>query len=156
MEREKIIYIFFYLLKNIRRFERLQYQRKGKSRNGRPTFGAYFLLNKITIFKLEGEFEKLSSSAGSQKKQRDSIKSSTSALLSLLTAQTVCECEVIHLCLTRCDPMECSLPFLSPGDLPYSGNLGLLHCRQMLYHLSHQGSPQTVWITTNCGKFLKR
>lgn len=67
MEREKIIYIFFYLLKNIRRFERLQYQRKGKSRNGRPTFGAYFLLNKITIFKLEGEFEKLSSSELSTK-----------------------------------------------------------------------------------------
>ena len=28
-----------------------------------------------------------------------------------------------------------------------------MHCRQILYHLSHQGSP---WITTNCGKFLKR
>ena len=34
------------------------------------------------------------------------------------------------------------LPFLSPGDLLDSGsNLGLLHCRQILYHLSHQGSP---------------
>ena len=28
----------------------------------------------------------------------------------------------------------------SPGDLPTQGvNPGLLHCRQMLYHLSHQG-----------------
>ena len=32
------------------------------------------------------------------------------------------------------------LPFPSPGDLPDPGsNLGLLHCRQILYHLSHQG-----------------
>ena len=38
------------------------------------------------------------------------------------------------------------LPFPSPGGLPSPGivlNLGLLHCRQMLYHLSHQGSPLT-------------
>ena len=34
------------------------------------------------------------------------------------------------------------LPFPSPGDLPDPGiNLGLPHCRQMLYRLSHQGSP---------------
>ena len=34
------------------------------------------------------------------------------------------------------------LPFPSPGDLPEPGiNQGLLHCRQMLYHLSYQGSP---------------
>ena len=34
------------------------------------------------------------------------------------------------------------LPFPSPGDLPTQGsNPGLLHCRQMLYHLSHQGIP---------------
>ena len=56
-----------------------------------------------------------------------------------------------------CDPMDCSrqaplsmafprqerwsgLPFLSPGDLPHLGNLGLLRCRQTLHHLSHQGS----------------
>ena len=42
---------------------------------------------------------------------------------------------------------ECwsGLPFPSPGDLPNQGsNLGLPHCRQTLYHLSHQGSkPQT-------------
>ena len=30
-------------------------------------------------------------------------------------------------------------PFPSPGDLPNLGsNLGLLHCRQILYHLSYQ------------------
>ena len=33
------------------------------------------------------------------------------------------------------------LPFPSPGSLPDQGlNLGLLHCRQILYHLSQQGS----------------
>ena len=37
------------------------------------------------------------------------------------------------------------LPFLSPGDLPDSGlNLGLLHCRQTLYGLSHQESLQDL------------
>jgi len=34
------------------------------------------------------------------------------------------------------------LPFPSPEDLPDQGlNLGLPHCRQTFYHLSHQGSP---------------
>ena len=38
------------------------------------------------------------------------------------------------------------LPFLSPGDLPNPGlNPGLLHCRQTLYCLSHQGSPCSTW-----------
>ena len=33
-----------------------------------------------------------------------------------------------------------AIPF-SRGIFPTQGlNLGLLHCRQMLYHLSHQGS----------------
>ena len=56
---------------------------------------------------------------------------------------------------TLCDPMDCSplsmrfsrqgywsgLPFPSPGDLPNPGiEPRLLHCRQILYQLSHQGS----------------
>ena len=59
-------------------------------------------------------------------------------------------------CLTLCDPMDCSPPgfsvsrilqkhtggvvchFLLQGIFPTQGsNLGLLHCRQILYHLSH-------------------
>ena len=43
---------------------------------------------------------------------------------------------------------ECwsELPFPSPVGLPDQGlNLGLLHCRQMLYPLSHQGSPHPVF-----------
>ena len=36
------------------------------------------------------------------------------------------------------------LPFPSPGIFPTQGsNLGLPHCRQILYHLSHQGSQET-------------
>ena len=57
-----------------------------------------------------------------------------------------------QLCLTLCDPMDCSLPgssahwnglpFPSPEDLPDPGiEPSLLHCRQILYCLSHQGSP---------------
>ena len=32
------------------------------------------------------------------------------------------------------------LPFPTPGDPPQGWNLDLLHCRQILYHLSHQVS----------------
>ena len=70
---------------------------------------------------------------------------------------------ITQLCLTLCNPMDYSppgssvhgilqarirsgLPFPSPGDLPnlrilltQGWNLALLHCRQILYHLSHQG-----------------
>ena len=35
-----------------------------------------------------------------------------------------------------------ALPFPSPGDLPTQGsNQGFLHCRWILYQLSHKGSP---------------
>ena len=37
------------------------------------------------------------------------------------------------------------VPFPSPGDLPDPGvDSGLLHCRQILYCLSYQGSPDVV------------
>ena len=68
--------------------------------------------------------------------------------------------EVAQLCLTLCDPMECSLTrFLHPWDFPGKNTgvgchfllqeifptqglkPGLPHCRQTLYCLSHQGSP---------------
>ena len=66
---------------------------------------------------------------------------------------------VTQLCPTLCDPTDCSPPgssvhgdspgkntgvggcqALCQGIFPTQGpNPGLLHCRQMLYHLSHQG-----------------
>ena len=74
-------------------------------------------------------------------------------------------CAVLYLvdqsCLTLCDPMDYGLPGSSVhGDSPGKNtrvdchallqgifltqglNLGLLHCKQILYHLSHQGSPK--------------
>ena len=63
---------------------------------------------------------------------------------------------VTPLCLTLCDPMDCSPPGSSPWNSPgknigvgchflFQGvfltqelNLGLLHCRQTLYQLSHR------------------
>ena len=40
--------------------------------------------------------------------------------------------------------------FLLQGIFPTQGsNPGLLHCRQTLYHLSHQVSPKKVWISTS-------
>ena len=69
-------------------------------------------------------------------------------------------CLVTKLCLTLCNPMdfvvhqaplsrgffrqEYWLPFPSPGDLPDPGiksHLCLLYFRQILYPLSHRGSP---------------
>ena len=71
------------------------------------------------------------------------------------------ESEVTHSCPTLCDPMDCSLARLfHPWDFPgkHTGvgchfplqeifptqglNPGLPHCRQMLYHLSHQRKPR--------------
>ena len=72
-------------------------------------------------------------------------------------------------CPTLCDPMDCSPPgslsMDSPGKItgvgchslfqgifPTQGlNLVLLNCRQILYHLSHHGSPtfDDMCITTN-------
>ena len=64
-----------------------------------------------------------------------------------------------QLCLTLCEAMDYSprqaplsmefsrqeywsgLPFLPPGNLPTQGLNPLLYFRQILYHLSHQGSP---------------
>ena len=42
------------------------------------------------------------------------------------------------------------LPFPSLGDLPDpETESGLMHCRQILYHLSPQGSPiHTLWVLT--------
>ena len=74
----------------------------------------------------------------------------------------VCYVLIIQSCLTVWDPMDCSLPGSSvhgdspgknigvgchiflQGIFPTQGlNWGLPHCRGLLYHLSHQGSP---WI----------
>ena len=70
--------------------------------------------------------------------------------------------EVIQLCLTLCNPMDCSLQGSSvhgifearvlewvaisfSGDLSNSGiEPRSPACRQILYHLSHQGSPN-IW-----------
>ena len=73
---------------------------------------------------------------------------------------------VAQSCPTLCDPVDCSPPGSSvhgdsPGENPGVGchallqgifptqelNLGLPHCRQFLYHLSHQGSPKKIGIS---------
>ena len=83
-----------------------------------------------------------------------------------------CVCSVAQSSLTLCDPMDCSLPGSSvSGDSPgkntgvgcqallqglfptQGSNPGLPHCRQILYRLSHQGSPRDdhqVLLSTPC------
>ena len=80
-------------------------------------------------------------------------------------------CLVAQSCLTLCIPIDCSLPGSSVhGDFPGKNtgvgchtllqrifptqglNPGLPHCRQILYSLSHQGSPNTP---TRRAKFEK-
>ena len=70
---------------------------------------------------------------------------------------------VTQSCPTLCNPMDCSPPDSSvhgilqakmlewiaipllQGIFPAQGlNPGVLHCRQILYHLSHLGSPTVV------------
>ena len=75
-------------------------------------------------------------------------------------------CLVTQSCPTLCDPMDCSLPASSvhgdspgknngvgchallQGIFPTSGsNPGLPHCRSIIYHLSHKGSPRRLeWV----------
>ena len=74
---------------------------------------------------------------------------------------------VTQSCPMLCDTMDCQPPRLlcswdSPGknagvsshallqgDFLIQGlDLGLQHCRQILYHLSHQGSPHFLYIST--------
>ena len=71
---------------------------------------------------------------------------------------------VAQLCLTLCNPVDCSPPGSSvhadsPGKNTKVGcyallhgifptkwsNPGLLHCRRILYHLSHQGCPIVLY-----------
>ena len=82
-------------------------------------------------------------------------------------AYVCCCCSVTKSCPTPCNPMNCSMPgflalyYLSPGQNTRVGSLSLLqeifptqgsdsgfpHCRQILYHLSHQGSPRILeWV----------
>ena len=75
----------------------------------------------------------------------------------------VCVCLVTQLCLTLCDPMDYSPPgssvhgilqarILEWVAIPFSRrifptqgwNLGLLHCRQILYCLNCQGSSKVM------------
>ena len=48
-------------------------------------------------------------------------------------------------------PHGCPWIFLIQGL-----NLGLLHCRQILYHQSHQGKPATLCLTLSAATFLCR
>ena len=71
--------------------------------------------------------------------------------------------QVSQSCLTLCDPMDYTA-WNSPGQNTGVGSLsllqgifptqqsnrGLLHCRQILYQLSYQGSPDLLWGPPNC------
>ena len=80
---------------------------------------------------------------------------------------------VTQLCPTLGDPMDCSppgfsvhgdspgkntgigCPALLQGIVPTQGsNSGLPLCRQILYHLSHQGSPQIAKMKKRIGKHI--
>ena len=71
--------------------------------------------------------------------------------------------KVTQPCLTLCNPMDYTVysPWNSPGQNTGVGSLSLLqgifptqgsnpglpHCRQILYQLSHQGSPRILeWV----------
>jgi len=85
-----------------------------------------------------------------------------SEVLTLESKVVKTQSEIIQLCPSLCDPMDCSLlgssvhgdsPGKDPGVVchaliqgifPTHGqNPGLLHCRQTLYCLSHQGALKT-------------
>ena len=86
------------------------------------------------------------------------LKSRDIILLTKVCLVKVVKVKVTQSCPTRSDPMDCS-PWNSPGQNSGVGSLSLLqgifptlqrlnsglpHCRQILYHLSHQRSPRTL------------
>ena len=97
----------------------------------------------------------------------------------MITAKCLCRYRskyivlVVQSSLTFCTPMDHSLLgssvywisqaripewvlSTSPGDLPNPGiEPGLLHCRQSLYPLSHQGSPICQLYLNVVGTFFK-
>ena len=90
----------------------------------------------------------------------------SSNLLSIFLLRCAMLSLVIQSCPTLWDPMDCSLPgscvhrdflgkntgvgshALLQGIFPTQGsNPGLRHCRQILYQLSHKGSPRILeWV----------
>ena len=66
--------------------------------------------------------------------------------------------KVAQSCLTFCDLMDYTVPWNSPGQNSGVGSLSLLqgifstqglnlHCRRILYQLSHKGSPRILeWV----------
>ena len=64
----------------------------------------------------------------------------------------VCARSVAQSCLTLWDPI--AIPFSRGIFLTQGPNLGLLHYRQILYHLSHQGSPNLNLIFLKWGGYL--
>ena len=71
-------------------------------------------------------------------------------------ARTKVKVKVAQLCMTLCNPMENflgqntgvgSLSLLLEIFPTQGSNLGLLHCRWILYQLSHKGSPRILeWV----------
>ena len=71
---------------------------------------------------------------------------------------------VLQSCPTLCNPMDC--PWNFPGKnsgvdchsllqgifLTQGSNQGLLHCRQILYHLSYQANTMSYEVLVNSGQ----
>ena len=99
---------------------------------------------------------------GSPALQADALPSKPPGKPELIHAAAAAK--LFQSCLTLCDPIDGSPPgstipgilqartlvgchFLLQGIFPTQGlNPGLLHCRQMLYPLSHQGRPHTKYL----------
>ena len=76
--------------------------------------------------------------------------------------------KVAQLCLTLCDPLDyivygilqarilewVAVPFSRGSSQPRDQTQDLPHCRQILYQLSHQGSPKIVKGLLKCSFFL--
>ena len=75
------------------------------------------------------------------------------SIILYISINKVCVCFVT--CPTLCYPMDCSSlgssahGILQARILEWRSYPSLLHCRQILYHLSNQGSPRKAWLSLN-------
>ena len=99
------------------------------------------------------------------KKQNITLLTKVHIVKAMLFPVVMYECAMLNypLCLTVCDPIDCSSPGSSDHEYSSGKNIGvdchallqgifpiqvwnpgLLHCRLILYHLSHQGRPRIL------------
>ena len=67
------------------------------------------------------------------------------SVMSRVTSWTVAHQAPLFMRFSRQEYRNVAIPFSRGSSLPRDQNIDFLHCRQILYHLSYQGSPLKIY-----------